>query len=116
MKSIRISREWRIVCFIAIMFSGLNLFHMFYWALHVPPNTVFIGIAHWYEDYFFYLSQLTQGAMGQWQLTNAYTLEPIPLGYNWIFNLLLGKLAGLLSIAPWRLYDGTIFILSAGYI
>lgn len=116
MKAFRVSREWRIVCFLAILFAGLNLFHVFYWAFNAPPNTVFIGITHWYEDYFFYLSQLTQGAMGRWQLTNAYTLEPIPLGYNWIFNLLLGKIAGVLAIPPWRLYDGAIFVLSAGYI
>lgn len=116
MKAFRLSREFRIVCFLAILFAGLNLFHVFYWAFNAPPNTVFIGITHWYEDYFFYLSQLTQGAMGKWQLTNAYTLEPIPLGYNWVFNLLLGKIAGLFSIPPWRLYDGAIFVLSAGYI
>lgn len=116
MKPIHISREWCIASLIAIVFAGFNLFHVFYWAFHAPPNTIFIGITHWYEDYFFYLSQLTQGAMGKWQLTNAYTLEPIPLGYNWIFNLLLGKIAGFLSIPPWRLYDGSIFVLGMGYI
>lgn len=116
MKPIHISREWCIVGLIAIVFAGFNLFHVFYWAFHAPPNTIFIGITHWYEDYFFYLSQLTQGAMGKWQLTNAYTLEPIPLGYNWVFNLILGKIAGFLSIPPWRLYDGSIFVLGIGYI
>lgn len=116
MKPIHISRQWCIVCFIAVVFAGLNLFPVFYWAFKVPQNTIFIGITHWYEDYFFYLSQLTQGALGRWQLVDAYTLEPIPLGYNWIFNLLLGKIAGLLTIPPWRFYDGSIFILSIGYI
>lgn len=110
------NRDRVVVAGIALLFSALNLFHVFYWALAVPENTIFIGITHWYEDYFFYLSQLTQGALGRWQLVNAYTLEPIPLGYNWIFNLLLGKIAGLLSIPPWRFYDGSIFVLSLGYI
>lgn len=109
-------REWIGVFILSIVVSFLNILHVFYWALKTPPDKIFIGITHWYEDYFFYLSLLAQGAMGKWYLTNAYTLEKNPIGFNWLWNLLLGKLSLILSIPVWSVYDASIFIVSILYV
>ncbi|MBI3559966.1 hypothetical protein HY087_02475 [Candidatus Gottesmanbacteria bacterium] len=116
MKMVNKYCEGIIVSVIAILTAFFNLFHVFYWALKTPPHTIFIGITHWYEDYFFYLSGLTQGAAGAWKLKNLYTLEAIPLGFSWIFNLVLGRIAALISLPVWTTYDGTIFFLSLVYV
>lgn len=109
-------KEWITVILGTIVFSLLNISHVIYWAFRKPPNTIFIGITHLYEDYFYYLSQLTQGATGNWHLINKFTLEDIPMGYNWLFNLLLGKLSPILSVPVWHIYSGAIFVLSFIYI
>ncbi len=54
--------------------------------------------------------------MGQWHLVNKYTLEPVPIGINWLFNLLLGKLSSLFSLPVWTAYDASIFILTIVYV
>ena len=110
------NRMWLIVLGLALFFSSLNLFHVFYYATRIPTNAIFMGISHWYEDYFFYLSLLTQGQMGAFHLTNLYTTEPVPIGINWSINLALGILARFTSLPVWIVYDGSIFLFSLTYI
>lgn len=110
------NRMWLIVLGLAVFFSSLNLFHVFYWWAQTPANTVFMGISHWYEDYFFYLSLLAQGQMGAFHLTNLYTTEPVPIGINWSINLALGMLARVTTLPVWVVYDGSIFLFSLAYI
>ena len=107
---------WLIVLGLALFFSSLNLFHVFYYATRIPTNAIFMGISHWYEDYFFYLSLLTQGQMGAFSLTNLYTTEPVPIGINWSINLALGILARITTLPVWLVYDGSIFLFSLVYI
>lgn len=110
------NRMWLIVLGVAVFFSSLNLFHVLYWAMRTPPNTIFMGISHWYEDYFFYLSLLIQGQMGTHRLTNLYTTEPVPIGINWSINFALGILSRVTTIPVWVVYDGSIFLFSIIYI
>lgn len=112
----KLNREIIIVAFFSLLFAILNLWHVFYYWLKKPAGTIFIGITHWYEDYFFYLSQLTQGANGRWSLANKYTTEIVPNGFNWTYNLLLGKLAMLLPWQIWTIYDLSILVLTIIYI
>lgn len=109
---LRDKKELLFVLIVSLIFALFNILHVIIPFFQKPPNTIFIGITHWYEDYFFYLSQLTAGARGAWLSTNAFTTESIPPSLNWSFNLMLGKLGGLLHLTPWVTYDLAVFLLS----
>lgn len=91
----------------------LNLWHIIYYFFNRPPGTTFIGISHHYEDYFYYLSQVTQGMTGSWATQNLYTTEPIPPTPLWWTNILLGKIAALFHLTPWAVFDGALFVTTA---
>jgi hypothetical protein len=102
--------------FIVLFILGVtvvNLWHIIYHALNSPSNTLFIGISHHYEDYFYYLSQLTQGAQGAWGVRNLYTTEPIPSTPLWWTNIMLGKISGIFHLPPWTVYDIALFLTTA---
>ena len=85
-------------------------------ALTVPQGSVFIGIPHWYEDYFFYLSLIKQGMMGQWQALNWYTTESIPPYPGYWCYFLLGHIGGITHLDPWIIYNVTLFLSSIVYL
>jgi hypothetical protein len=89
-----------------------NFWHIIYYYIHRPAGTGFIGISHYYQDYFYYLSQVTQGAQGNWLIRNLYTTENIPASPLWFTNILIGKFAALFNLPPWTAYDASILIIS----
>jgi hypothetical protein len=101
-----------VVLFIAGM-TVLNLWHIIYYFFNRPPGSTFIGISHHYEDYFYYLSQVTQGMTGSWATQNLYTTEPIPSTLLWWTNIILGKIAAIFKLNPWTVYDGGLFVMTA---
>ncbi len=101
---------------IALIAAILNHFQVFYYMNRITPQTIMLGITHWYEDYFFYLSQLTQGAQGAWLVSNKFTTEPIPPNMNWLFHLLLGKIGPLFGAEPWVTYSVSVFVLTFAYV
>lgn len=108
--------EKGIILILAVTVPIFNLYQVFYFFLKRPPGTVFIGITHWYEDYFYYLSQLTQGAHGAWLTRNMFTTEDIPPTVTWMFNVILGKVGAVLMLPPWTTYAGALFVISIGYV
>jgi hypothetical protein len=112
MKNIRPLIEPVIVSVIILIASVTNMWHVFYYALHRTPNTIFIGISHYYQDYFYYLSQVTQGARGAWMVKNLYTTENIPASPLWLTNILIGKCAALFHLYPWTAFDVSLFAVS----
>src|SRR3989304_7875146 len=108
--------EFLLVSLLAILVAAGNLFQVIYHAFHRPPNSVFLGITHWYEDYFFYLSQFTQGADGAWLATNKFTTENLPPAVTWMFNVILGKVGWLVGLTPWTTNILAIFVLSVSYV
>jgi len=104
------------IILLTLTFSVANIIQVPYYFYLRPPHAIYIGITHWYEDYFFYLSQLTQGAMGNWLVVNNFTTESLPPTISWTFNLLLGKIGALLTLSPWVTFDGAVFLLSILYI
>lgn len=101
---------------IALLVSIGNLYQLFYYFFKRPPYTIYIGITHWYEDYFYYLSQLKQGAMGSWLVSNKFTTEPVPPSLNWFVNLFIGKLGHLFGLEPWQTFAVSAFLFSIGYL
>jgi hypothetical protein len=101
--------------FVTLFITGmtvLNLWHVIYYFFNRPPNSTFIGISHHYEDYFYYLSQVMQGANNSWATVNLYTTEPIPPTPLWWTNIMLGKIAGLFHLYPWTVYDGALVVMT----
>jgi hypothetical protein len=77
-----------------------------------PTDTLYVGISHYYQDYFYYLSQVTQGAQGAWMSRNLYTTEAIPATPLWWTNIAIGRIAGILGLHPWTAYDISLFVAS----
>jgi hypothetical protein len=110
-----LKRHWELVLITLIVF-GLTLansWHIVSRYFTRPPNTIFIGISHYHEDYFYYLSQLAQGAQGAWRVSNLYTAEPIPPQLLWWPNILLGKIAALTQLPAWTVFDLALIIIAA---
>ncbi len=97
------------VALFIIFMTAVNLWHVIYHAQSRPPNTVYVGISHHYEDYFYYLSQLTQGAQKSWEVKNLYTSEPIPATPLWWVNIILGKVSALLHVPVFTVYTASLF-------
>lgn len=94
------------------IFSILNLWHVIKFSLVRPPETVYIGVTHFHEDYFYYLSQVAQGAEGSWKTSNLFTSESVPPVSLWLPNILLGKIASVLNAYPWTIYNWALFLVS----
>lgn len=108
--------ERLLILLIAIGITILNLTDLLLYFFKKPPNTVYIGITHWYEDFFYYLSQFAQGARGRWLVENQFTTEDIPANINWILNLMLGKIGALLALPPWSSYHISLIMFSLLYV
>lgn len=104
--------EYLLVGALILVLGVANVWHVLDSYFRRPPDRIFVGITHYYEDYFYYLSQVTQGATGSWLTKNLYTGEAIPGSLLWWPNLILGKVSGLLGLAPWTAYDLAVFIAS----
>lgn len=79
-----------------------------------PPDYIFLGTVHHPGDYFYYLSQFTQGE-NRWLTTiNLFTSEPIPPSFIGWSNVLTGKIFSLLNLSPMLAYQISIVVLTAG--
>lgn len=94
---------------IILLYAVLNFSHVVDGFFHIPGNTIYLGISHWYEDYLYYVSQVTQGMTGKNLVVNLYSPDAIPASINWYFNLLLGKILWFTHVSPWRIYDIALF-------
>lgn len=77
-----------------------------------PPQTVYLGTIHYWEDYFFYLNHFFQGAHGAWLTVNRYTPEATRPTIIYWSNVLAGKFFGILGLQPVVSYNVTVLILS----
>lgn len=69
-------------------------------AIQTPPNAINMGISNYWQDYFFYVSQIVQGAHGYWLTHNLYTAEiTTPTLLYWC-NILYGKMGYLVGMSP----------------
>jgi len=60
---------------VAITLTLLNSINYFVGVYRQQPGEVYLGTTHYFEDYFFYLSQFFQGAHGGWLTQNRYSSE-----------------------------------------
>lgn len=103
--------EWLVVGGIAILMSALNQLHVIReWFIN-GPDRYFIGIAHYFADFFLYAAQMKQGAMGSLLYYHRFTNESVPPTWIYWFNNLLGFVGHLFGLSPFATYDVSLFIL-----
>src|SRR3989338_9158322 len=75
----------------------VNSLHVLTEYLANPPDRLFTAIAHYWTDYFLYISQMAQGSLLS---RHMFTNEPLPPTWIYWFNGLIGALGtrGGLSI------------------
>ncbi len=89
-----------IVVGLSLLATLANARFFFYGLFHTPKGMVYLGLIHFYEDYFFYLSHFTQGAHGAWLVANRFTSEVTQPGFVYWTNLMMGKIGGWLGLSP----------------
>lgn len=103
--------EWLIVGIIATAMSILNILHVILEWLKNPPDRYFIGISHYFADFFLYVSQMRQGAQGSLLYYHRFTNEPVPPTWIYWFNTMLGFLGGRLGLSPFATYHVSLVLL-----
>lgn len=92
--------------------SSANLFSRL---LQAPANTIFVGMTHYYADFYYYLDQFYQGAHGKWLVINNFTSENFGQHLIYFNNVLLGKIGGLLGIESFTTYNLSLVPLKLAY-
>lgn len=76
-----------------------------------PPGTVYLGVTHYFQDYFLYLSQVVQGMHGMWLNHYLFTSEYVTPTFQYWPNILLGHIARILHLSPILIFNGSTYIL-----
>lgn len=108
--------EWILVGVIALAMSTTNLLHVILEWFKNPADRYFVGIAHFFTDFFLYAAQMKQGAMGSLLYYHRFTNEFVPPTWIYWFNNLLGFVGRSLGLSPFATYDISLFILVIGCI
>lgn len=91
-----------------------DLWHVITQWIANPPDRYFTGIAHYYADYFLYVSQIAQGVRGNWIWSKSmYTNEILP--DTWVYwpNVLIGRLGGIFTTSPFMIYGISLAVFVA---
>lgn len=105
-----------IVPIIALLVTVATTINFFYYLVKMPVNTVYVGMTHYFEDFFYYLDHFAQGALGNWLVYNNFTSERSPGTLNYLDNLIMGKIGGLLGLTPFLTYNIFLLILKFCYL
>lgn len=109
----KISRDTLFVGYIGTVVVIANAWHvLIQWAVH-KPGEIFTGIAHYFIDYFFYISHIVQGSNGAWFFTkHMYTNELLTPTWIYWFYTMLGKMSAI-GVNPFVVYNASIVVLCA---
>lgn len=116
MKKIVEHLEWFIVLGIATFVSILNLLPVIKEWLKNPPDRYFVGITHFFADYFLYIAQMKQGAAGSLLYFHSFTGEPVPPTWLYWFERVLGFLGHTAGFSVFSTYTLALFVLVIGYL
>lgn len=88
-----------------------DMWHILIQWVRNPPDRYFTWIAHYYADYFLYVSQIAQGVRGNWiwsssMYTNEMTAD------TWVYwpNVIMGKIGSLLTHSPFIIYISSLIL------
>lgn len=100
-----------VIIAISTLIGVANFWHVIFQWLQNPKDRYFTWIAHYYADYFLYVSQMAEGARGSWiRSRSLFTNEA--MADTWIYwpNVLMGKLGGLLFPSPFIIYSVSLVV------
>ncbi len=100
-----------IVIFVLVL-TIMNSIGFFVGLLNRPPNTVFLGTIHYWEDYFLYLNHFFQGAHGAFLTANRYTSEVTPPSILYWTDVWMGKFGGLFGLSPIASYHVSLLVVT----
>ena len=105
---------WSLLTVTAIILAGTleNILPLIVGYAQTPPGMVFLGTIHHPDDYFYYLSQFTQGATRMFTTRDLYTGEAIPASFVGWSNVLMGKIGWLLGVNAQITYGLSVIILT----
>lgn len=102
-----------VIALVIIFLSTLeNIWPIFMGYALTPKNYMFLGTIHHPGDYFYYLSQFTQGATHLFLTKDLYTSEPLPANLVGWFNALLGQLFSRIGMSSMIGYDVSVIVLT----
>ena len=99
------------VCIIGCVVAIVNQLEVFIQWFQNDSDHVFTGIAHYYADYFLYVTQMSEGVLGNLLAYPRFTNEVLPPIWIYWFNLLLGNIGNLIRISPFAAYNISLFLL-----
>ncbi|OGG04315.1 hypothetical protein A2Z33_04165 [Candidatus Gottesmanbacteria bacterium RBG_16_52_11] len=113
MKCTKISPVIWTVIGVSLIGALTNSVRFFLATADQPPDSVYLGTVHYWEDYFLYLNHFFQGAHGAWLTVNRYTPVPTPDSIIYWSNVMLGKVTGLLGMPPILGYNVSVIVLTS---
>ena len=90
--------EWRVPLLTGLALAVVTAVPYLYAYAVQPPGHVFMGFFYLGDDANTYLAKMRQGWEGSWSWQNRYTTETSPSAYLFLFWIVLGHLAALLSL------------------
>ena len=102
----------KLVIIISLIFTLLNAAPFFYGLISRPENKIYLGTIHYYQDFFFYVSQFYQGAHGNWLNHNLYTGENTSPSLLYLPNIILGKIFSLFGLSAEYSYNFSLIALT----
>jgi len=106
---------YELICVITIslMAGVINILHIIIGAAKTQPGFTYLGVGHFYLDYFEYLQQIVQGMRGRWSVINQFTInDPTQTIFGWEQYLLIGKWGKIFNFSPIFTYWFSVFILT----
>lgn len=104
-------KEWLPVVILGIIYTGINSLQVIIQWLKNPPGAFFVGIAHYYADFFLYVAQMRQGAAGSLWYVHRFTDEVVPPTWIYWFNNLIGFLGHLTGLNVFVSYNFSLLFL-----
>ncbi|MBI2641402.1 hypothetical protein HYW87_02290 [Candidatus Roizmanbacteria bacterium] len=102
-----------IVFTIAIIVSILNILHVIIGFARETSESIYMGVGHYYLDYYQYLQPIASGMRGKWTIENYFTTDdPIKTIFGPWQYLLLGKVGALFHLSPVQTYWFFVFFFS----
>ncbi|MBI3981170.1 hypothetical protein HY345_04185 [Candidatus Microgenomates bacterium] len=92
----------------ATIFTTINFFSQL---LNIPPGRTFIGMTHYWIDFYYYLDQFWQGAHNSFSVINKFTPEYYPPMFGYVNHLVLGKIGSLLGLETFATYNLSLILL-----
>jgi len=98
---------------VSLMAAVINIFHIIIGAAKTQQGFTYLGVGHFYLDYFEYLQQIVQGMRGRWSVINQFTTnDPTQTIFGWGQYLLIGKWGKIFNFSPVFTYWFSVFILT----